>query len=119
MARSLGPRAVPAGVPDPGLEASRMGKGELLPRDGASRRTQPGSRSRHAEELLELGQGVEVLGARGACGQGAAGRQLIDAEPGLQVIEQEAHLGLGPHPDHAHAQRVVAVGVTDPLELLG
>ena len=96
-----------------------MRKGELRPGTEPVGELSRGVEAGHAEELLELGQGVEVLDARGACGQGAAGRQLIDAEPGLQVIEQEAHLGLGPHPDHAHAQRVIAVGVTDPLEMLG
>ena len=66
-----------------------------------------------------MGQGVEVLGARGACGQGAAGCQLIDAESGLQVVEQEAHFGLGPHPDDAHAQRLIAVGAMDAFQLPG
>ena len=96
-----------------------MRKGQLCPGTQPVGELSRGVEAAHAEDLLELRQGVEVLGARGACGQGAAGRQLIDAEPGLQVIEQEAHLGLGPHPDHAHAQRLIAMGATDPLQLPG
>ena len=96
-----------------------MGKGQLCPGTQPVGELSRGVEAAHAEDLLELRQGVEVLGARGACGQGAAGRQLIDAEPGLQVVEQEAHLGLCPHPDDAHAQRLIAVGVTDPHELPG
>ena len=87
-----GPEGRPgAGVPDPGLEASRMMReGELCPGTEPVGELCRGVEAAHPEDLLELGQGVEVLGARGACGQGAAGRQIIDAEPGLQVIEQEA-----------------------------
>ena len=96
-----------------------MRKGELCPGTQPVGELGRGVEAAHAEDPLELGQGVEVLRARGARGQGAAGRQLIDAEPGLQVVEKEAHLGLGPHPDDAHAQRLIAVGVTNPLEPLG
>ncbi len=96
-----------------------MRQGQLCPRTQPVGELGRGVEAADAEDLLKLRQSVEVLGARGARGQGAAGRQIIDAEPGLQVIEQEAHLGLGPHSDHAHPQRLIAVGVTDPLQLPG
>jgi len=73
----------------------------------------------HPEDLLELRKGVEMLRTRRACCQGAAGRQCVDAEPGLQVIEQEANLCLGPHSDDAHTQRLIPVGMLDPRQLAG
>lgn len=105
---------------DPGLEAKQvMGEGQFRagtkPVDELGR----GVEAAHTEDLVELSQGVEVLGARSACGQGTARRELIDTEPGPQVVKQEAHFGLGPHSDDSDAQRLIAVGVTDPLELMG
>ena len=96
-----------------------MRKGQLRPGTEPVGELSRRVEAAHAEDLLELGQRVEVLGARGACGQGTAGRQLIDAEPCLQVVEQEAHFGLGPHPNDAHAQPLVAVGLADASELPG
>ena len=121
MARSVGAESrLDVGALDPGLEAKRlMRNGQLCPGTEPVGELSRGVEAAHAEDLLELRQGVEVLGARGACGQGAAGCQLIDAESGLQVVEQEAHLGLGPHPDNAHAQRLIAVGAMDASELPG
>ena len=92
---------------------------ELGPRSQPVDEVREGVEAAHAEDLVELREGVEVLRARRAGGEGAAGRELVDAEPRLQVVEQEAHLGLGPHPDDADAQRLTAVGATDPLELPG
>ena len=81
------------------LEANGLlGEVELGPRAEPVDELGQGLEAAHPEDLLELGQGVEVLGSGVARGQGAAGRQLVDSEPGLQVVEQESHLGLCPDP---------------------
>ena len=95
-----------------------LGEAELGPRPEPADELGQGLEAAHPEDLLELGQRVEVLGPGVARGQGAAGRQLVDSQPGLQVIEQEAHLGLCPDPDNTDPQRAAAVSLPDAFELL-
>ena len=76
------------------LEANGLlGEVELGPGPEPVDELSQGLEAAHPEDLLELGQGVEVLASGVVRGQGSAGRQLVDSEPGLQVVEQEAHLG--------------------------
>src|SRR6476469_2821040 len=47
----------------------------------------------------------------------AVSAEHVDAEPRTQVVEQEAHLRLGPDPDDTYPQRFAGVLAPDPVEL--
>ena len=69
-----------------------------------------------AEDLVQLREGVEVLRTRRAGRERRARRELVDAETRPQVVEEEAHLRLGPDANDTDAQRFAAVLAPDPVE---
>src|SRR5499427_6079299 len=103
---------------DPRFEAQRvLGQLELRARTQPVDEIREGVEAADAEDLVQLREGVEVLRARRAGRERRARRELVDAEPRSQLVQQEAHLRLGPDPDDTDAQRLAVMLASDPIEL--
>jgi hypothetical protein len=104
---------------DPRFEAQRVPRQvELGSRSQPVDEVREGVEAADAEDLVQLRQGVEVLSTRRAGRERRARRELVDAKTRPQVVEQEAHLRLGPDPDDTDTQGFAAVPAPDPVELL-
>ena len=103
---------------DPRFEAQRVPRQvELGARSQPVDEVRGGVETADAEDLVQLREGVEVLRTRRAGRERRARRELVDAETRPQVVEEEAHLRLGPDPDDTDAQGFAAVPAPDPVEL--
>ena len=117
MAPSTGLRAPSCATTNRGSNPSGCrGRSSSLPGEPVHE-VREGVEAADAEDLLELRERVEVLRTRRAGGERGARRKVVDAETRLQVVEEKAHLGLGPDPHDPYSQPPVATAPADLVEL--